>query len=124
MLDFNTLSSKRNKLLKSNNKLFSKSKFTTNEDGAISKCYWACINSTKGCKAKVNYSINQLIAREGHDGMSLGIIDIVETDHDGEYCTTNAIDIVVRNARNDIMLQAAEGGFCFTFYMFLHFTCF
>lgn len=92
MLDFSTLSSKRNKLLKSNNKLFSKSKFTLNADGEI---YWACINSAKGCKAKVNYSIDQAIAGAGHDGMSLGIINVLETEHEEEYCMTNAIEIVV-----------------------------
>ena len=66
MLEFNTLSSKRHKLLKSNNKLFSKSKFTTNANGEISRCYWACINSAEGCEAKVKYSIDQAIAGADH----------------------------------------------------------
>lgn len=109
MLEFNTLSSKRHKLLKSNNKLFSKSKFTTNANGEISRCYWACINSTKGCKAKVKYSIDQAIAGADHDGMSLGIVNVTETEHDAEYCTTNATDIVVRDARNAIVVRATEG---------------
>ena len=109
MLDFNTLSSKRHKLLKSNNKLFAKSRFVTNANGVISRCYWACVNSTKGCKAKVRYSIDQAIAGANHDGMSSGIINIEETEHNGEYCTTNAIDIVVRVARNAIIEKATEG---------------
>ena len=109
MLEFNTLSSKRHKLLKSNNNLFSKSKLTTNANGEISRCYWACINSTKGCKAKVKYSIDQAIAGADHDGMSLGIVNITEIEHDAEYCTTNATDIVVRDARNAIVVRATEG---------------
>ena len=58
----------------------------------------------KGCKAKVKYSINQAIAGEEHDGMSLGIYNVEETDHDEDYCNTNAIDVVVRNARNSIIV--------------------
>jgi hypothetical protein len=109
MLDFNTLSSKRHILLKSNNKLFAKSRFVTNANGAISRCYWACVNSTKGCKAKVRYSIDQAIAGANHDGVSSAIINIEETEHDAEYSTTNAIDIVVRVARNAIIEIATEG---------------
>ena len=76
MLEFNALSSNRYKFLSSNNKLFSKSKFVTNGNGEISRCYWAYINSTKGCKAKPKNSIDLVIAGADHNGMSLGISNI------------------------------------------------
>jgi hypothetical protein len=41
--------------------------------------------------------------------MSNGIINIVAKDHDDEYCDTNADDILVRNARNNVLVKATEG---------------
>lgn len=109
MLNFGTLSTKGKPLLKYNNKLYSKTKFASNEDGEIHKCYWSCVNVGRGCTAKVRYSIDQHLAGANHDGMSAGIIDIVASDHDDEYCSTNADDIIKINARNDILVKATEG---------------
>ena len=67
LLDFKTMSSKRHELLKTNNKLFSKYKFTAHAKWAISRCLRPCIDSTKGWKPKVNYSIDH---QSDHDGMS------------------------------------------------------
>ena len=109
MLHFNTKSSKGKNLLHLNNKLYSKIKFSHDVDGEIIKCNWACVNIGKGCKAKIRYEVDLILAGPGHDGMSNGIIDIVTSDHDEEYCTTNATDIVVRNARNNVLEKATEG---------------
>jgi hypothetical protein len=109
MLHFGTKSSKGKNLLQSNNKLFTKIKFARNDEGEITKCYWACVNISKGCRAKIRYGVDLDVAGPGHDGMSDGIIDIVASDHDDEYCTTNAIEIVVRNARNNVLVKATEG---------------
>ena len=46
------------------------------------------MNIGKGCKAKIRYKVDLILAGPGHDGMSNGIIDIVTSDHDEEYCTT------------------------------------
>ena len=55
MFDFNTLtlSSEGKKLLKYRNKLFMKTKFAINDNSDICKCYCACCNAAKGCKAKL-----------------------------------------------------------------------
>ena len=89
--------------MKYSNKLYARTKFARNQENEISNCYWSCVNAPKGCKATIRYSINQLLAGENNDGMSDGISDIVASDHDDEYCHTNATDILVRNARNDIL---------------------
>jgi hypothetical protein len=108
MLHFGTRSTKGKNLLECSNKLFSKVKFTRKDD-EITKCYWACINISKGCKAKIQYDVDLDVAGLGHDGMSNGIINIVAKDHDDEYCDTNADDILVRNARNTVLVKATEG---------------
>ena len=111
MLHFGTKSTKGNNLLQINNKLYSKTKFAHDADGEITKCYWACVNIRKGCKAKVHYQVDLDVAGPGHDGMSDGIINVVESPHDNEYCMTNEMDITVRNARNNVLREATAGKF-------------
>ena len=104
MLHFDTKSSEGNNLFQLNNKLYSKIKFSHDVDGEITKCYWACVNIGKGCKANIRYEVDLIVA-----GMSNDIIDIITSDHDEDYCTTNATDIVVRNARYNVLEKATEG---------------
>ena len=85
MLDFSILSTKGKNLLKYDNKLYTKTKFATNQDNEITKYNWSCVNARKGCKATIRYSIDQLLAGENNDGMSDGICDIVASDHEDDY---------------------------------------
>ena len=111
LLHFGMKSAKGNNLLQINNKLFSETKFAHDVDGEITKCYWACVNIRKGCKAKVRYDVDLDVAGLGHDGMSDGIINIEQSDHDDEYCVTDEIDIAVRNARSNVLREATAGEF-------------
>ena len=111
MLHFGTKSTKGNNLLQMNNKLFSKTKFAHDVNREITKCYWVCVNIRKGCKAKVHYEVDLDVAGPSHDGMTDGIINVVATDHDDEYCVTDEMDIAVRNARNNVLREATAGKF-------------
>lgn len=62
----------------------------------------------KGSKAKIRYEVDLHIAGRDHDGLSGGIINILAYDHDEEYCTTCAVDVVVRNAIIDVLVKATE----------------
>ena len=84
MLNFQTLSSKGNLLLNYGDKLFARSKFARDVNHQISKCYWACRSSNKGCKAKVNYSVDVAVAGVGNKGLGPGIYDVNESPHDDE----------------------------------------
>jgi hypothetical protein len=109
MLNFKTKSSKGNALLKYKEKLFSRSKFAVDGDNRITKCYWSCISSQKGCKAKVSYCIDVAVAGDENDGMGAGIYNINEKPHTEEYCDITRTDIVHRRARNRILNRATEG---------------
>jgi hypothetical protein len=90
--------------LECDNKLFTKVKLSR-KDEEIAKCYWACINTSEGCKAMIQYDIDLDVAGLGQNG----IINIVAKDHDIEYCDTNADDILVRNARKNVLVKETEG---------------
>ena len=63
-LDFSTIPTKGQPLLRFNNKLFVCKRRTRNAEGQIIKCYWYC--SSEACTGALNYSIdvNNILANE------------------------------------------------------------
>ena len=106
-MDFNTLSSKGKRLLRYQDKLYSKKLFARDDAGRIKTCYWACIN--KGCPGKVTYKVDP---ESNSDGMSVGIGDGILDEHDNEVCQTDEIEVLHGTARSDIMALASQGKRC------------
>ena len=42
-------------------------KFSHDVDGEIIKCNWACVNIGKGCKAKIRYKVDFIVAGSGQN---------------------------------------------------------
>lgn len=107
-LDFSTISTKGQPLLRFNNKLFVCKRRTRNAEGQIIKCYWYC--SSEACTGALNYSIdvNNILANEL--GTGGGIHDIALTkDHIIDLCKVTQNDIVRRVARTNVISQARLG---------------
>ena len=95
-MDFTTLSSKKNILLRHASKLYTKTLFAIDERNRIKKCYCSCIG-------RVNYEVDV-----ENDGMSnIGLTFL--TPHDNEVCRTDEIEVVQRVARSEILSRATQG---------------
>ena len=107
-LDFSTISTKGQPLLRFRNKLFVCKRRTRNAVGQVIKCYWYC--SSEACTGTLNYSIdvNNVLANE--NGTGGGIHDIALTkDHIIDFCKVTQNGIVRRTARTNVVSQARLG---------------
>ena len=107
-LDFSTISTKGQPLLRFRNKLFVCKKKTRNAGGLVIKCYWYC--SSEACTGALNYSIdvNNVLTNDNGTGECIHGI-VVTKDHVIDWCKVTENDIVRRVARTDVISQAGLG---------------
>lgn len=107
-LDFMTISTKGQPLLRFQNKLFVCKKKTRNDEGQIIKCYWYC--SSEACTGALNYCVDVNNALANELGTGGGIHGIALTKiHAIDLCRVTQNDIVRRVARTDVISQARLG---------------